>query len=187
MIALGSVLGLFWSVLEWSEWRLRLYDIFSLKLESASGIQFGSLDFLGVLRGFCGIRGIFGIRYYKVGFLIKSWHNNSSLGGVVTCYWRIFWRIFDEFFWRIFWQIFWRIFWPIFFDEIFWMIFLTIFLTNIWAIFLRNFLEAFWDELFDKFWFFGRYFFTFNLLSTASCRIGVPSILFLPLILIQIS
>ena len=109
MIALGSVLGLFWSVLEWSEWRLRLYDIFSLKLESASGIQFGSLDFLGVLRGFCGIRGIFGIRYYKVGFLIKSWHNNSSLGGVVTCYWRIFWRIFDEFFWRIFWQIFWRI------------------------------------------------------------------------------
>ena len=85
-------------------------------------------------------------------------------------FWRIFWRSFltnilDEFFDEFFWQI----------DEFFWRISKTNILmnslTNFW-IFLMNF----FDELFDKFL---TNFLTYNLLTIASFRIGVPSILFL--------
>ena len=39
--------------------------------------------------------------------------------------------------------------------------------------------DFFFDDFFDEFWFFGKFFVTYNLLTIASFRIGVPSILFL--------
>ena len=71
----------------------------------------------------------------------------------------------DKFFWRIilknlFDKFFWRVSLTSFFDkcldEFFWQIFWQIFLMNFWWIFLTNFL-------------------TYNLLTIASFRIGVPS------------
>ena len=47
--------------------------------------------------------------------------------------------------------------------------------------FLTNFFDEFVDEFFDKFFdefLFGRFLLTYNLLTIASFRIGVPSILF---------
>ena len=57
---------------------------------------------------------------------------------------------FDEIVWWIFWQFFWQIFW-----------------ANFWQIF---------EELFDNFF---TNFLVYNILTIASSRIGVPSILFI--------
>ena len=90
----------------------------------------------------------------------------------------IFWRKFFDDFYNNFSDFSEEFFWPIFltnefFDEIFDEIFDEFF----WRIFLSNFLTNYFDEFFDDF-FFGRFFFTYNLLTIASFRIGVPSILF---------
>ena len=72
----------------------------------------------------------------------------------------------DEFFdnWQVFWWVFWQIFSTNFFDEFFWQIFLT------------NFFDKFFDELFWRI--FLTNFLTYNLLTIASFRIGVPLILY---------
>ena len=56
-----------------------------------------------------------------------------------------------------------------------------------WQIFWQIFFDEFFDECFDEFWIFGRFSLTYNLLTIASFRIGVPSILFLNLNLSMIS
>ena len=43
---------------------------------------------------------------------------------------------------------------------------------------MTNFFDQFFWKFFFEFWFFGRFFLTYNLLTIASFRIGVPSILF---------
>jgi hypothetical protein len=61
-------------------------------------------------------------------------------------------------------------------DEFLWRIFVTNICDEfLWQIFVTNFC----DEFVWRFWFFGRFFLTYNLLTIASFRIGVPSILFL--------
>ena len=77
---------------------------------------------------------------------------------------------FDEFFWHFFWKIltiFLMIFFEEFSDDFFWQFFWQIFLTNL----LTNFLT-------DCMTNFLTIFLTYNLLTIASFRIGVPSILF---------
>ena len=63
--------------------------------------------------------------------------------------------LFDNFFWRIIWLFF----FDKFFDKLF-------------------FWRIFFDNYFDEFLFFSRFCLTYNLLTIASFRIGVPSILF---------
>ena len=107
----------------------------------------------------------------------------------VTCYWRIFWqffsqkkwriflknffdKFFDEFFWWFFWRNFWRSFWWIFLRTFWWI------LKNSLTNFFTNFFDEIFYELFDELNFFGIFFYTLNLLTIASFRIGVSSILF---------
>ena len=61
-----------------------------------------------------------------------------------------------------------------------WWIYLRMFLLFFWQIFLMNFLTKFFDEFFWRiFWqFFWPIILTYTLLTIASFRIGVPSILF---------
>ena len=86
---------------------------------------------------------------------------------------------FGDIFWWYFWQIFWwilrRIFWWVFFNEFFWQIFIMNYFEDFFDnFFWRFFLTKFFDKIFVKvFWQF------FSLLTIASFRIGVPSILFL--------
>ena len=77
-----------------------------------------------------------------------------------------------------------------FFDEIFWWIFLMNFFgRSFWRIFLTKFFDDFFDEfLFTNFFeefFFGRFLLTYNLLTIASFRIGVPSILFFFILILK--
>ena len=74
-----------------------------------------------------------------------------------------------------------------FFDDFFCMIFFDIFfyvifdesLTNFLTKFLTNFFdEVCWFDQFFFWFFFGRFLLTYNLLTIASFRIGVPAILF---------
>ena len=80
--------------------------------------------------------------------------------------------VYIQFFWRLFLRIYFQIFYKNFtiFYEYFYDVFFTILKYN------------FFKDFFDKFWFFRffrRFFLTFNLLTIASFRIRVPSILFL--------
>ena len=51
-------------------------------------------------------------------------------------------------------------------------------MTNFVTYFLDEIFDEIFAEFFDDFWFFGRFFFTYNLLTIASFRIVVPLILF---------
>ena len=64
--------------------------------------------------------------------------------------------------------IFWRFFFTNFFYDFFWQIFENFFCRFFWRIFLKNLLMNFLTN-----------FLTYNLLTVASFRIGVPSILFI--------
>ena len=92
-----------------------------------------------------------------------------------NCSWRIFWRI-------IFWRIFLTNFFNEFFDDFFCWIFSKNFFDELfWRTLLSNFFDEFiWRTLLTKMFdeLFWQSFLTYNLLTIASFRIRVPSILF---------
>ena len=102
----------------------------------------------------------------------------NFLRNCLEIFWIYLTNLFDEFFWGIFLanlfdEFIWRIFLRNFFGEIFWGTFLTF-----WRIFWRCVWRIFWRIFFDEFsWQFSWW--IFDLLTVASFRIGVPSILLL--------
>ena len=92
-------------------------------------------------------------------------------------FWRFFLTIFfDNFFWRSFWRRFWQ---KILTNFLHMTNTLTSCLTNLTKFFKEFFSINFFDEFFGILIFLKIFFFTFNLLTIASFRLGVPLILFI--------
>ena len=119
------------------------------------------------------------LKFLEVSMVFDELFDNFFL---TNFFWRIFfWQFFfDEFYWWIFLTIFCDgFFWRSLLKNLFWRTFLTIFLTNdecFWWILIFRILI--FRNLIFRILIFRKIFLTYNLLTIASFRIGVPSILF---------